>query len=160
GLLLDERGPIRFQTAPGVERCDGDPVLFPEAWDASAGRFRAVSLAPPDGEPLSPTPPPPPAAAPPLGLFRFVAASSQLGDDGRADRLAPPRELDDGRTESAWTEGMAGSGRGAWVTARARAPGQKIVGLRLVPGPGNRLRRLVLFAGAARYRLELGGARP
>src|SRR5258706_202559 len=80
----------------------------------------------------------------PIGLYRFTAASSVRGDQGRADRLSPPRELDDARAETLWVVGTAGTaetegtarragtaglGTGAWVTARAVAPGQSVTGI-------------------------------
>ena len=38
---------LQYQSAPRVRRCDGDEVLYPQLYDLAAGRFRAVSIAPP-----------------------------------------------------------------------------------------------------------------
>lgn len=147
-LRVDEGGIVRYQTALGIDRCDGDAMLFPEAYDAGQGRFRPVSFAAPADRPLTPSLKLPDfGQRPPVGLFRFTAASSEQGDERRADRLAPPRAIDDGRADTAWYEGTSGFGRGVWLTARARAPEQAIVGVKLEPAPGNRLHRLALLVG-------------
>src|SRR5205814_2858974 len=106
---------------------DGEEVLFPQIYVATTGRFRAVSIAPvtEGATPIAAGASLPPVAGEaPLGLFRFAAASSQAGDGGRADALRTPRELEDGRVETAWRAGMGGWGRGAGVAARARAGGR------------------------------------
>lgn len=161
-VARDPRGLLRYQRVPGVSRCDGDEVLFPELYDPASDRFRAVSIDPqaaaPQASPLHATPALPAwATRPPLGLFRYVSASSQLGDGRRGDALRPPRELADGLPGTAWYEGMAGWGRGAWVTAQAQAPEQEVTGLKLVRAPGNQPRRLVLFLDreGPRYVVEL-----
>ncbi|HEX2574269.1 MAG TPA: HEAT repeat domain-containing protein [Polyangia bacterium] len=146
----DPRGLLRYQRAPGVSRCDGDDALFPELYDPASDRFRAVSIDPQAAVTgastvRAVTAPPAWDAHPPLGLFRYVSASTQLGDGRRGDALRPPRELADGLPGTAWYEGMAGWGRGAWVTAQALAPEQDVVGLKLVRAPGTQPRRLVLF---------------
>ncbi len=149
-------GVVRYQTAPGVVRCDGFGELFPSLYDPRAGRFRRVAIAPPEGAPLTAsTAAPPWASTPPLGLFRFAAASTIRGDDGRADRLAPPRELDDGRPDTAWYEGQPGSGRGAFATARARVPGQAVTGLALTRGPGQPITKVALLVGDERFTVTL-----
>ncbi len=102
-LRVDGAGVLRYQTSPGVARCDGDDVLFPALYDPRQGRFRGVTIAPPDGAPLAASPTPPAGArGRPLGMFRFVAASTMKGDEGRADRLGAPRELEDGRADTTW----------------------------------------------------------
>lgn len=158
-LRVDGEGVLRYQTAPGVARCDGYDVLFPELYDPRQGRFRGVIIPAPPGAPLAAAAHMPAIApAEPLGLFRFVAASTVRGDEGRADRLAAPSELDDARSETAWVEGLPGSGRGAFATARSRAPGRKVTGVRLTRPAGggyNRLNRIVLMVGSERYSVEL-----
>ena len=95
-LRVDEDGIVRYQRAPGMVRCDGEDVLFPELYDPQAKRFRPVSLSAPRGTPLTATTALPTwAGVPPAGLFRYTAASSQLGDERRADWLAAPAALED-----------------------------------------------------------------
>jgi hypothetical protein len=152
-LRVDGRGVVRWQTSPTMVRCDGDDVLFPEHWDFQLRRFVAVEGAVPEGAPLTATPSAPsglPAA--PLGAFRFVAASTDAAAaaERRADRLAAPRELDDGSPRSAWIAG----GRGAWATARA-ASTLRLGVARILGGPGTP-RALVLVLGRGRaYRVAL-----
>ena len=155
-LRVDGRGVLRYQTAPGVTRCDGDDVLFPERWDVEAARFRPVAIAPPTGEALSATATiPGDALAPSLRLFRWTATSSRAGDGGTAEGLRAPIELGDGDPKTAWYEGAGGWGRGAWVTATARAPSLVVRGVLLSRAPGNLLRAVTLFVGDARWTVTL-----
>ncbi|MSP61746.1 MAG: hypothetical protein EXR72_15710 [Myxococcales bacterium] len=158
-LRVDGEGVLRYQTAAGVDRCDGFDLLFPELYDPSAARFRRVSIAPPEGPPLRALAVVPPAFADaPLGLFRFVAASTVRGDGGRADRLAPPREIEDGRADTAWVEGLPGFGEGAFVTARSRVAGRQVVGVKLTRPEGrrwNRLTEVALIVGTESFRVAL-----
>ncbi|HEX4458816.1 MAG TPA: hypothetical protein VIA18_12655 [Polyangia bacterium] len=134
-LRVDEAGIVRYQTSPGFVRCDGEDELFPERWDFASGRFRAVTVEPPAGKPLrSATVAPDGIKGPPLGLFRFVAASTDDTGERRADRLAAPHELEDGAPATLWHAGNGATARGAWATARAQAGAQKIHALEIIGG--------------------------
>jgi HEAT repeat protein len=162
---------VEYQTAAGVDRCDGiPPRLFPRAYDFAAGRFRPIvsSLPPPGSETLighrgDPAMP----AGRPIADFHFVAASTTRGAGSDARSLTPPVELDDGNPATSWAEGLGGDGRGEFLTARAAAAGYPIRGLRILPGDGasaqayhqkNRVRRLQIALGPApgqRFDVEL-----
>ncbi len=134
-LRVDEAGIVRYQTSPGFVRCDGEDELFPERWDFAGARFRPVTVEPPLGKPLrSSTTAPDGVKGPPLGLFRFVAASTDDTGERRADRLAAPHELEDGAPATLWHAGEGAAARGAWATARAQAGAQKIHALEIVGG--------------------------
>ena len=162
---------VEYQTAAGVDRCDGiPPRLFPRAYDFASGRFRPiVSSLPPSGsetlighrgDPAMP-------AGRPIADFHFVAASTTRGAGNDARGLTAPLELDDGNPATSWAEGLGGDGRGEFLTARAAATGYPIRGLRILPGDGaslqafhakNRVRRLQIALGPApgqRFDVEL-----
>ncbi|MCS6916047.1 MAG: HEAT repeat domain-containing protein [Myxococcota bacterium] len=123
---------IRYQTTPGAARCDGESRLFAHSYRPGGG-WRRLELPVPAGPRLTArTTPPKSLPATPLPVYRVAAASEQLGVD-RADLLTPPRELEDGRRETAWR--VPDEGRGAWITLRA-APGHSIRGLLVVPAAG------------------------
>jgi len=153
---------LEYQTAAGVDRCDGiPPRLFPRAYDFAAGRFRPIvaTLPPPGRETLvghrgDPAMP----AGRPIADFHFVAASTTRGAGSDARGLTAPLELDDGNPATSWAEGLGGDGRGEFLTARAAATGYAIRGLRILPGDGaslqafrgkNRVRRLQIALGPA-----------
>jgi HEAT repeat protein len=162
---------LEYQTAAGVDRCDGiPPRLFPRAYDFAAGRFRPIvaALPPPGRETLSghrgdPAMP----AGRPIADFHFVAASTTRGAGSDARGLTAPLELDDGNPATSWAEGLGGDGRGEFLTARAAATGYAIRGLRILPGDGaslqafrakNRVKRLQIALGPApeqRFDVEL-----
>jgi HEAT repeat protein len=162
---------VEYQTAAGVDRCDGiPPRLFPRAYDFAAGRFRPVvsALPPPGSETLvghrgDPAMP----AGRPIADFHFVAASTTRGAGSDARGLTPPVELDDGNPATSWAEGLGGDGRGEFLTARAAAAGYPIRGLRILPGDGasaqafrqkNRIRRFQIALGPTpgqRFDVEL-----
>ena len=126
-LRVDDAGIVQYQTAPGFSRCDGDDLLFPERWDFAGERFRAVTNEAPAGEPLRATPNAPSGlGGPPLGLFRFTAASTDASGEARADRLGAPRELEDGSPATVWHAGFGAAARGAWVTARTAAGAREV----------------------------------
>ena len=153
---------LEYQTAAGVDRCDGiPPRLFPRAYDFAAGRFRPiVAPLPPAGretlvghrgDPAMP-------AGRPIADFHFVAASTTRGAGSDARGLTAPLELDDGNPATSWAEGLGGDGRGEFLTARAAATGYAIRGLRILPGDGaslqtfrakNRVKRLQIALGPA-----------
>jgi HEAT repeat protein len=162
---------VEYQTAAGVDRCDGiPPRLFPRSYDFASGRFRPIvsSLPPKGGETLTghrgdPAMP----AGRPIADFHFVAASTTRGAGSDARGLTAPLELDDGNPATAWAEGLGGDGRGEFLTARAAATGYPIRGLRILPGDGaslqafrakNRVNRLQIALGPApgqRFDVEL-----
>ncbi len=149
-LRVDENGVVRFQTSPTITRCDGDDMLFPERWDFASKRFRPVDLDSPPGLPLKPASSAPGGlAAEPLGLFHFVAASTEpsAAAERRADLLAAPSELEDGNPSTLWTAGGPGAGRGEWATARAQDPSHRIRALRISAGPGPSPRAITLLLG-------------
>ncbi len=127
-------GIYRYQTSGRVQRCDELPAyLFGEKLDGAA--FKRLDKLP-TGVPagattlaarLDATP-----SSAPL-VFQAKAASHQSGATD-AGALAIPRELDDGRPETAWREDLAGNGEGQFFTFRARVDQQKAYQLRIVPG--------------------------
>ncbi len=129
-VVAGPEGLVRYQAAPGVVRCDGEGRLFAETFDERAG-WRPLLPPPPMGPRLSPVAQPKGLPAAPLPVYHFTAASSQAGVADRADLLTPPRELEDGRAETAWR--IAGEARGAWVTSRAEGSGRSVVALRIAP---------------------------
>jgi hypothetical protein len=134
-LRVDDGGVVQYQTTAGFSRCDGDDLLFPERWDFGSGRFRAVTDEAPAGKALRASPSAPGGlGGPPLGLFRFTAASSDASGDRRADRLAAPRELEDGSAATVWHAGFGAEARGAWATARAEAGTPKVRAIEIVTG--------------------------
>lgn len=132
-LKVVEGTPLRYATTPMVRRCDGETRLFLERYAEPSGWHPAPELGLPAlsrSSSLRPTVGGPAqfAARPPLGVYRFVAASAQAGI-GRADLLTPPRELADGSERSAWR--VTGDARGAFVTAQADGSGHAISALRI-----------------------------
>jgi HEAT repeat protein len=150
-LRVDERGVVRYQTSPTLRRCDGDTMMFPEAWSFARNLFWPVIDPPPRGTPLlASASAPPELAGEPLGVYRFVAESTAPDADRRADRLAAPVELEDGRADTLWRAGASGRGEGQWVAARAEGAGHAVRAVRVVPGPGAPP-ELTLLAGDAVY---------
>ncbi len=159
-VAITDAGLLRYQTRPGVERCDGQPArLFTEGWDFSSGRFRAIynpTGLPADAEELQASSQPPMPQSPELSaVFRATAASTQRGA-GDARELTAPIELDDGNPATAWRESVGGNGRGEFLTFRARADRARVAALRIVPGDAassaawkaaNRLRRIGIVLG-------------
>ncbi|HEX8953578.1 MAG TPA: HEAT repeat domain-containing protein, partial [Polyangia bacterium] len=134
-LRVDEDGVVLYQTAAGFSRCDGDDLLFPERFDFAGKRFRPVTDEPPAGMKLRATATAPSGlGGPSLGLFRFTAASTDSSGDRRADRLAAPRELEDGAPATVWHAGYGATARGAWVTARAQAGIPRVRALQIIAG--------------------------
>ena len=158
-LRVDDDGVVQYQTAAGFSRCDGDDMLFPERWDFGSGRFRPVTDDPPAGLKLRATAAAPSGLeGPPLGLFRFTAESTDASGDRRADRLAAPAELDDGKPSTAWHAGFGATARGQWVTARTQAGAPRVRALEIVPGK-EAPRALALILGPSsdqQFTVELG----
>ena len=132
------QGLLRYQRAPGLARCDGEDRLFIERYQGAAGWRAAPELALPElGEAkVLTTTAQAPAGTPgsPIGVYRFVAASAQVGVQ-RADLLAPPHELEDGKPATAWR--VPADARGAFATARADGTGHLVQALRISPAPAS-----------------------
>src|SRR5581483_4351224 len=156
-LRVAANGLVRYQTSPGFRRCDGDEMLYPEAWDFKSGRFLPTIDTPPDGgTPLKAwSERPKEFPDEPLGVFHFVAESTTAGAERRADRLASPVELEDRKLDTRWVAGAPGLGKGQWVTARAEGPGHSLRALRIVPGPGEPPDVTLLLDGGKRFTIEL-----
>jgi HEAT repeat protein len=137
-LRVDRRGALLFQRREGALRCDGAPVtLFPRLYDFREQRFRPVSiLARPEGIPeiIADRSAPGTPHGDPLNTFGLTFASTTLGDEERAANLGPPREAEDGRPETAWKEGLGGSGQGEFLTAQAQPSPYRLQALRIIPG--------------------------
>jgi hypothetical protein len=146
---------IRYQTRPGVRRCDGKPALvFAEGFDGAKFQRRSdlptlvgtptTVLAKVDG----------PSAQPMIYLARV--ASHQIGA-GDAGGLGIPAELDDGKPATMWREELGGTGKGQWFTFETRTRGAKAKQLRVVAGGKtfNRPRGLAIVGEKAAYRVEL-----
>ncbi len=150
----------RYQSTAAVRRCDGESRLFFEHYVEPAGWQPVSTLEPPPlpaSAPLRTTSSlPGDFASPPLGVYRYVAASAQLGIE-RADLLTPPRELEDGNRSTAWR--LRKAARGAFVTAQADGPGHSVTALRFEPaatGLGRLPRQLLLmFDGQNILNVEL-----
>ncbi len=144
---FDSNGLMRYQTSPSLDRCDGENKLLPERFDFSARQFRRVALPVPlGGTRLRPSASVPPDRPP---LFHMVAASTAAGDEGRADRIAAPRELEDSDLDTTWQSGPL---VGQWVTARTPAK-RPLRLLRIVPGPTPPRELIILSGNGDRYRV-------
>jgi hypothetical protein len=159
-------GIVRFQSRADVTRCDGKPAfLFAEQLDGTAWKridppmfvagVPAVAQARVDTA----------AAAVPL-LYQARAASHQAGATD-AGGLAIPRELDDGKLETAWREDLPSGGEGQFFTFQPRVPSARAQQLRIVPGlptsaanmrSFGRPRALVIAAASGTWRTELPDA--
>jgi len=167
-LDLTPNGLYRYQTRPGLRRCDGKPgYLFAEGFDGT--RFRRLAKIPsgvPESVPVLTARPDPGAVAAPL-LFQARAASLQIGANN-AGALSIPHELDDGKPETVWREELAASaGEGQFFTFEPRMSGVQARQLRIVPGDPtsaramkatNRPRRLAIATEHRAWRVELPDA--
>jgi HEAT repeat protein len=160
-------GVYRYQSRWEVRRCDGKPArLFLERLDGAV--FRPVAVPPVELPPSAAAiaAKPDAAAAPPL-LYQAKSASHQAGARD-AGGLALPRELDDGRADTAWREDIAASaGEGHFFTFQPRVEGARAQQLRIVPGDPtsaaamravNRPRQLAIVSAAGAWRVELPDA--
>lgn len=167
-LKVSQGGILLYQRREGVERCDGGPVyLFPRMYDFAAARFRPVAAV---GrvEGLTTLVASRSASNVPQGgalnTFRLAAASTQQGDEGLAANLSPPSEADDGKLDTAWSEGLGGAGQGEFLTARAEPSPYRLKAISLIPGDAadatsfrkaNRLKSvLLLLSPVQRYRIS------
>lgn len=167
-LRVDESGLLLYQRRQGVSRCDGAPVyLFPRMYDFAAGRFRPVAPVPRIEKPtelIARRGQPGVPSGPPLNTFRLTAASTQPGDEGAAQNLAPPSDAEDGKPETAWAEALGGAGVGEFLTAQSEPSPYPLRALSIIPGDAadakafrraNRLKSvLLLLSPTARYRVR------
>ncbi|HEX4450167.1 MAG TPA: HEAT repeat domain-containing protein [Kofleriaceae bacterium] len=117
-VALLPSGIHRYQTRPGLHRCDGKPALFfAEGWNGT--KFvRLASVATeldPDASTIAATPGA--TASPPPLLFHASIASREPGA-GDVASLIVPSELDDGDPATAWLD--AGNAVGQFFTFDAR----------------------------------------
>jgi hypothetical protein len=118
-VALLPNGIHRYQTRPGLHRCDGKPALFfAEGWNGT--KFvRLASIATevdPGAAEIAATPGAPAPSSPPL-LFHASIASREPGA-GDVASLIGPSELDDGNAATAWID--AGNASGQFFTFDAR----------------------------------------
>ena len=154
-------GIYRFQTRPGLHRCDGKPAyLFAEGFDGT--RFRKLTKVPtgvPELAPVIAAKADPSAVVPPV-LYRARTASHQVGA-GDAGGLGTPTELDDGKADTLWREELSASaGEGQFFTFETRIPSAKAKQLRIVAGgkPTNRPHQLGVVTAQGAWRIELPDA--
>ena len=138
-VTVTPAGLIRYQRSPAIQRCDGESRLFVERFVAGQGPASQWQAAPEITQPtlvLSPLlqATRPPAAMPTsaIGIFRAISASAQAGVV-RADLLAPPHELEDGKPSTAWR--VSHDATGAFVSFVADGIGHQVHALKLVPAP-------------------------
>lgn len=159
-------GVFRYQTRPGLRRCDGKPaLLFAEKFDGEkfqrAGRLPTgiPDLAPVLTARLD-------VAAPPPAVYRAKLASHQIGA-GDAGGLGTPVELDDGKLDTLWREELTGFGEGQFFTFEARVNTARARQLRIVPGNprtaaafkgSNRPRRIGIASGQGAWHVDLPDA--
>ncbi len=161
-LELGDDGVLLYETRPDVSRCDGSAAkIYPRRLDFGTRRFRPVSLVPEVGEPAllaTRTPPPGLSERTAPTVFRFEAATITSDDGGSAEGLSAPRELDDGRADTAWSEALPGFGRGAIFVARAATPRARVLALRVRANGSkvaNRPRRLIVTTAGKSSIFEL-----
>ncbi|HET9622042.1 MAG TPA: hypothetical protein VFP84_11790, partial [Kofleriaceae bacterium] len=163
GVAVDATpdGVFRYQTRDDIRRCDGKPAyLFADKFDGA--KFRRASALPigvSDGAPVIAARRDGGPAAPPL-IYQAHAASYEVGV-GDAGGLAIPRELDDGKLDTAWREELAASaGEGQLFTFEPRAGEARAASLRVVAAgkPFNRLRRIAIVAASGAWHAELPDA--
>lgn len=155
---------LRYQTAPTIERCDGERRLFVERYGPD-GRWQPDRLLPKlDGAAQLSTTTVAPTELPsiPLGIYRLVATNRQAGIE-RADLLTAPRELDDGQPQTAW-RGLHDA-RGTFFTWRAEFAGRSLRAVRISPPlavQGNLPTQLILTVSPQQsFRISTAGlARP
>ncbi|MCA9670991.1 MAG: hypothetical protein KC503_35585 [Myxococcales bacterium] len=170
-LSLTKARVLLYERRDGVVRCDGKPsYLFPRLYDFARQRFRLAAPSRPKmpgATRLTATQSLPAGLAAsnvaPLGTFRVSAVSTHVGDGLAAQHLAAPHEIDDGKPETAWSEGLGTDGHGEFLTARATPSPYRLRAVAIVPGDArdrraftraNRLRSFILLIGRdKRYRV-------
>ena len=132
---------LRYQTAPSIERCDGERRLFVEQYAADGRWLPDPERVLPKVVPVAALPSaiqgpsqlltaPNGASITPFPIFRLAAVSRQVGIN-RADLLTPPRELEDGKAQTAWRG--AHDSRGTFFTWKAELAGRSLTALRITP---------------------------
>ncbi len=132
---------LRYQTAPSIERCDGERRLFVEQYAADGRWLPDPERVLPKVVPVAALPSaiqgpsqlltaPNGASITPFPIFRLAAVSRQVGIN-RADLLTPPRELEDGQAQTAWRG--AHDSRGTFFTWKAELAGRSLTALRITP---------------------------
>ncbi len=164
---------LRYQTAPSIERCDGERRLFVEQYAADGRWLPDPERVLPKVEAMAPLPStihepsqllttPNGASITPFPIFRLAAVSRQVGIN-RADLLTPPRELEDGQAQTAWRG--AHDARGTFFTWKAELAGRSLTALRITPATvasGVLPTQMILTtSGQESWRVSLlGGSRP
>ncbi len=134
GVELIDGEMFRYQSAPSVERCDGEKRLFLERFVPDGeGKWRPQPdrLLPKVEQSLAVSSTgPSDVSSSPLRIYRLVSASRQVGID-RADLLTAPRELDDGQAQTAWR--FPHDATGSFFTWRSETPGRSLRAVRITP---------------------------
>jgi hypothetical protein len=161
-------GIYRYQTRPGIRRCDGKPTyLFAEGWKDK--KFRRLSKLPtevPDTAPVIAAHLD--AAAPPASLLYQARVASHEPGATDAGALAIPTELDDGKPTTFWREDFTkGAGEGQFFTFEPRFGAARATQLRIVPGNPtspqtvrafNRPKRLAIVGATGAWHVDLPDA--
>ncbi len=154
-------GLLRYNSAPGVTRCDGQPAyMAAERWDFSRGAFRAAAqpVRVADDAPVVTATGTPPERA------RAITAGIAFRAEAASTLLVPPREIDDGDPRTAWVEDRSGFGRGEFITLRSGLGPQQVEVIRIVPGHAasasafsdhNRVKRLGLALGGRAFWIDI-----
>lgn len=164
---------LRYQTAPSIDRCDGERRLFVEQYAADGRWLPDPERVLPKVNAVTPLPSaiqgpsqlhttPNGASLTPFPIFRLAAVSRQVGIN-RADLLTPPRELEDGQAQTAWRG--AHDARGTFFTWKAELAGRSLTALRITPAmasAGGLPTQMVLTTSTKEsWRVSLmGGSRP
>ncbi|HEY4055256.1 MAG TPA: HEAT repeat domain-containing protein, partial [Kofleriaceae bacterium] len=132
-VTITSIGVVKYQTRPGLQRCDGKPaLLFAEGWNGTKwGRLSRPPAEVTTTQTIKAVPATGPLRAP--MLFHATFASHEPGATD-AGALVAPDELGDGKIEPAWHEELATSaGEGQMFTFEPRiASGAR--SLVIVPG--------------------------
>lgn len=164
----DDTGVYRYQTRPGLHRCDGKPaLLFAEGWNGQ--RFSRLSKLPTGiaagTSAIAARPDAAPGPAPLVYRARMASHQPKAVD---ASALTPPTELSDGNVSTFWQEELVGSaGEGQFFTFEATTPDARASRIRIVPripaasgsrGPFNRPRRIAIVGTRGAWRVDIPDA--
>jgi hypothetical protein len=126
-------GVYRYQMRQGAKRCDGHPpYLFAEVLNgAKFERMPKIPTGVPANAQVINAKPEtsPPTANPSIYRARFASHEPDAMDAGA---LAMPSELDDGKLDTTWREGLSSAGEGQFFTFDTRVPSAKATQLRFV----------------------------
>lgn len=165
-LAATPAGLLRYQGAPRIRRCDGKaPHLFPEKYDWRRRKFQPTQ--PPvnvnaNAPRLTATVTPPAnasASTRPIA-FRTTAATVD-GSSTTADDLSAPRELEDGRLNTAWLVDNRFGGRGEFVSYRSSMTAAAVRAFRVLPAQmksSNTVTDLAILVGSTAYRVHVPAA--